>query len=159
GFGTPWCVDRSWTNNPAYFMPQGVVTGSTAANGNLNGAGWIDNHLPYLLRGPTDPSSMLLTLIAVSDGTTARYFTQTSMGATTYQAPYFDQTSLTYVPASSEYVLTDSLGNQTHYFDFTTSQPGQFKSYTDSTNHTTYIPMLPEAAGLNADGTVAEVRR
>src|SRR5262249_30965196 len=52
GFGTPWCVDRSWTNNPAYFMPQGVVTGSTAANGNLNGAGWIDNHLPYLLRGP-----------------------------------------------------------------------------------------------------------
>jgi hypothetical protein len=96
--------------------------------------------------------------------TTARYF----RASNNYLSGYFDQTILTNVPGGSssgpgEWVLTDSVGDQTHYWDFSATLPanqrGQFKSYTDRTGNTTYVPTPPEAPGFNPDGTVAEVRR
>jgi RHS repeat-associated protein len=136
GFGMPWGQTRSWSNGPGY------------ATGSANGSGWVDTQLPSLQQaGPN-------TVVEVSNSTTARYF---DLVGGTYQPRFYDQSQLVYQSSSKQFVLTDSSGDQIHFYDFSTAWPvnqrGQFKSFvgpagsvTAVTDHTNY-------------GNIAEVQR
>jgi hypothetical protein len=112
GFGTPWGVDRSWSNTPGY------------ANTNLVGKGMIVEQLPFLVQASPGSNS---TIIAITNGTTARYF---DLSGGVYTQRFFGQETLT--TATGEFILTDTSGNQIHYYDFTNgSLSGLFKSFVD----------------------------
>jgi hypothetical protein len=113
GFGPGWGFDRVWSNNSAY------------AAGNFNGSGWVDTQLPHLVDLYGDSS----TIIVLTHGTDARYFDK-------IRAIY---TERLFLPeklrtGTGELVLTDSSGDQLHFFDFSASpaaQRGQLKSFVD----------------------------
>jgi hypothetical protein len=134
GFDTPWGQSVNWTN-----MFQ---------SGNFNGKGVIDSQLPYLLQKTTGSDS---TIVAVSSDTNARYF---DLVGSNYVAHFFVQDQLTH--GSGEFVLTDTMGDQIHFYDFSVSQVnqrGQLKSYVDPKGN------VMSVVSLTSDGKVAEMQR
>jgi hypothetical protein len=137
GFGSRWAQTRSWTNGPGY-----------AADG-VNGVGWVDTWMPYLLQinGTT-------TLAAISNGMTAEYF---DLSHGSYSPRYFDQNTLVHDTTVNQYVLTDELGDQLRFYDFTGSwtagQQGQFASFTDPAGDVAAV------ISHNSAGEMTEVRR
>ena len=139
GFGVPWGQSRSWTNGPGY------------AAGGDNGNGWVDAQTPRLLQADGSTNT---TIVAVSNGTTARYFDLVS-GA--YKPRFFDQTGLVHNAANDEFVLTDSSGDQLHFADFNTAVPpaeqGVLKSFVDPYGNVTAV------TSWTPSGQPAEVQR
>jgi hypothetical protein len=135
GFGSHWAQTRSWTNGPGYAADE------------VNGVGWVDTQMPYLLQiGGTS------TLAGISNGMTAEYF-DTVDGS--YQARYFDQDTLAHDSSANEYVLTDEAGDQLRFYDFSSSwvagQQGQFASFTDPAGTVTAV------TSHNSAGEMTEV--
>src|SRR5262249_55156220 len=94
------------------------------------------------------------TAIAVSNGTNARFFDHVNTGTPT--ARFFVQDKLGHI--NGEFVLTDTTGNQIHFFDFTGapySEPrwGKFKSMVDPEGNLTTL------TGWTGDGRPTEVQR
>ena len=113
----------------------------------LNGSGWVDSWLPSS-SSPTRPAA----LIVVSNGTTARYFDDNDPP----DARHFLQDTLVHDSGASQYVFTDTKGNQIRFWDFSTSVPanrrGQFESFADAAGNV--VRSRPDA-----DGKVAKVRK
>ena len=113
GFGVPWGRTRSWSNGPGY------------AGRGTGGMGMVDTFLPHLVRGNGGN-----TIAVISNASTARFFD--NVGGT-WQARHFLPDKLSY--GSGEYTLTDSTGNELHFYDFSSSVPakqrGQLKSFRD----------------------------
>jgi hypothetical protein len=139
GFTVPWGQTRSWTNGPGY------------AAGGSNGNGWVNTQLPHLLQADGSSNN---SIVAVSNGTTSRYF---DLVNGTYQPRFYDQSQLVYNSGSGVFVLTDDKGAQISFYDFSTNIPaaqrGQFKTYTDADGN------LLTVTAHTTDGHVAEVQR
>ena len=139
GFGVPWGQSRSWTNGPGY------------AAGGDNGNGWVDAQTPRLLQADGSTNT---TIVAVSNGTTARYFDLVS-GA--YKPRFFDKSALVHNAASDEFVLTDESGDQLHFADFNSAVPpaeqGVLKSFVDPYGNVTAV------TSWTPSGQPAEVQR
>jgi RHS repeat-associated protein len=137
GFGVPWGQTRSWTNGAGY------------ADRSSDGNGWVDTQLPYLLQAGAG------SLVAVTSGTTARYYDPAQGGG--YQARFFDQSTLSYNAAAGQYVLTDSAGDQLRFYDFAATRPawqqGQLQSFADPGGNVTSV------TATTAQGRTAEVQR
>jgi RHS repeat-associated protein len=137
GYGLPWGQTRSWSNGTGY------------SNGSVNGTGWVDTQLPSLQK-----AGSLNSLVLVSNSTTARYYDNTTGS---YKPRFYDQSQLVYDSSNSQYVQTDSSGNQMRFYDFSAAWPagqqGQFASYTDRNGNTTTV------TAHTASGAVAEVQR
>src|SRR5262249_42016892 len=111
GFGTMWGQTRDWSNG--------------SAPSSFNGMGVIDTQRPFLLRPIGDDSQIVVVTSAIN----ARFY---NLVGSAYVSQFFVQDQLTH-PAG-EFVLTDTMGNSLHFYDFTASQVnqrGQFKSYSD----------------------------
>jgi hypothetical protein len=122
GFGTPWGQTRTWSNGPGYAL------GSTL------GSGWVASQLPVLLQVNGGSS-----LAVVSDAATARYF---DLVGSTYQPRFDEQDVLTRNTTAHEFILTDTLGDQIRFNDFTgmpANAGGRFKSYTDPAGNVTSV--------------------
>jgi hypothetical protein len=106
--------DRVWTNNAAY------------AAGAFNGSGWVDTQLPYL----QNPNGNSTTIVVLSGGTDARFF---DLNGSAYQERLFLPEQLT--SGSNQFTLTDSMGDQIVFNDFSSNWPaskqGQFSSSID----------------------------
>ncbi len=141
-FGTPWGVTRSWTNE-LMMIPN-----------NSFGAGTTVSQLPYLVKYGNGAISY--TVVAVSNGTTARYFDTTNNS--TFTAHYFVQDKLIHDPSdpNKEFVLTDTTGATLKFHNFDASLPeyqrGQLKLYKDATGQDT-------TTSRGANGKVTEVWR
>ncbi len=133
GFGTLWGQTRDWSN------------GSPPSS--FNGTGVIDTTRPFVLRPNGDDSEIVVVTSAIN----ARFFT---LSGGVYVPQFFVQDQLTH--PSGEFVLTDTMGDTLHFYDFTASQVnqrGQFKSYTDAMGNAISV------VSLTSDGKVAEVQR
>jgi RHS repeat-associated protein len=132
GFGKRWGHSRSWTN--------------AVPSNSFNGAGMVIPQLPYLLQG-----SGGATITAILGGTQERDFDLISGN---YVPRFFVQDTLSSNAGAHEYVLTDTLGDQIRFYDFSglTNQQGQFKSYTDADGNVLAV------TSLTADGKPAEVQ-
>jgi YD repeat-containing protein len=139
GFGVPWGQGRSWTNGPGY------------AAGGDNGNGWVDTQTPRLLQADGSTNT---TIIAVSNGTTARYF---DLVGGAYQPRFYDKSALVHNTGTQEFVLTDANGNQHHFADFTSTLPpaeqGVLKSFVDPDGNATSV------VSWSPSGQPAEVQR
>ncbi|MCD4825546.1 MAG: cadherin-like domain-containing protein, partial [Phycisphaerae bacterium] len=137
GFGADFGQTRSWSS-------QGQFVTSTR-----NGAGVINTSLLSLkeINGWESVS-------IIRSSTDVRNFEWNSDDGE-YESGSFIQDTLD--RTGGEYILTDTLGNQTRFFDFDSSVPekqrGQFKSFTDVGGNLTYV------AVWTADGDIAEIRR
>jgi RHS repeat-associated protein len=143
GFGAPWSQSRSWSNTAGYAATDlnGIPLGS-------NGNGWIDSQLPFLL---SDNKGN--TAIVVLSGTDALFFDNVNSNPT---PRFFVQDKLSH--ANGEFILTDSAGDQIHFYDFSAGLPGQspwgrFKSMTDAYGNSTVV------TSWTADGQPAEIMR
>jgi hypothetical protein len=140
GFGIPWGQTRSWTNTTSYPAVS------------QNGSGMIDTQLPYLYL--LTNTATATTIAAVSTGTNARYF---DLVNGSYQEKFFMGDQLTYNAAGNEFVLTDTSGDQIHFYGFSSNWPtlqqGQFKSFVDPYGNVTQV------TSHAANGTVTEVQR
>jgi hypothetical protein len=142
GFGDPWGLTRSWSNNSAYSLHS------------FNGNGWVDTQQPFLLELDSDTA-----LCVVSNATTARYFTLDPSDPTnnTFDADYFDQSKIFHDVADHVYILTDEMGDQISFYDFSTAVPargqGQFKSFVDPVGDLIY------ATTLTGDDLPGEIQR
>jgi hypothetical protein len=98
GFGGVWAQTRSWSNGtpPSSF----------------NGTGVIDMDRPYLL----EPNGNDNYVVVVSSATEARFYNLVN-GA--YVPEFFVQDQLTHNTGNGEFVLTDTVGNQIHFWDWT----------------------------------------
>jgi RHS repeat-associated protein len=150
GLGVPWGVTRNWSNNPS-------------ANGEFNyspqsdvyGFGWTETQLPYL-----QVQQGTGTVTEIANGDTAHYFDSPDNGAT-YQARFFDLSTLSHDIANHLFVLTDSLGDRTRFYDFSANNSnglqGQIQDYTDPDGNVTVVnyngPADPNP------GTVKNVQR
>jgi len=133
GFGTLWGQTRDWSN------------GSPPSS--FNGTGVIDTTRPFVLRPNGDDSEIVVVTSAIN----ARFFT---LSGGMYVPQFFVQDQLTH--PSGEFVLTDTMGDTLHFYDFSASQVnqrGQFKSYTDPMGNAISV------VSLTSDGKVAEVQR
>jgi hypothetical protein len=133
--GSTFSQTRSWTNNPMWTVNQ------------HNGSGMIDSSTP--------------TMVQISGNNTVAVVSSTSSIET------FELVNGQYVPDSyipdtlvdvgGEFVLTDTQGNQTRFYDFSSSTPagrqGQFISSTDAGGILTYV------YAWTADGEIQEIRR
>jgi hypothetical protein len=92
----------------------------------FNGNGWVDTQTPYLIE-----ISGTSTLALISNATTAEYF---DLVGGVYHPRYFSQLQLAYDSTNHLFKLTDTLGYQVTFDDFSTSLPtlqqGQFESFT-----------------------------
>jgi hypothetical protein len=136
GFSQAWGQTRSWTNS----------TNATPA-GPLNGTGWIINELPYILQTSTSG------LVVVSNDVNYRYFDPSGPN---WIPRFFDQDTLV-TGSPHEYVFTDTVGDQIHFSDFSTSVPvnqqGAFKSWVDPFGNTTSV------VSRDSTGRPTEVQR
>ena len=141
-FGLSWGQTRSWSSR-SEFSPT-----------NVNGTGWIDSNIPYLLsagNGNTNP-----TVTAVNSDQNYQYFLSSG---SSYVSPYDDKNTLTHDTTNHEYVLLDSSGNKTIYSDFTLNYApamrGHFLSLVDANGAaitTTYTSNRLTQA-IESDGT------
>jgi hypothetical protein len=133
GFGSIWSQSRTWSN------------GSPPTS--FNGAGVIDTNRPYLLRPNGDDTKIV---IASSD-VNARYY---DLVGSVYVPHFFVQDQIAH--PSGEFVLTDTRGDQVHFYDYTVGQAnqrGQFKSCTDPKGN------LISVVSWTTDGKAAETQR
>ncbi len=101
GFNLPWGQTRTWSNQlPFDINPS-------------NGNGWIVSQWPQLIQATNG--------IIAQIGSTTIFFDQTSPGV--YKARYDAADTLTYDSANSQYILTDSVGDQIYFHDFTVANP------------------------------------
>jgi RHS repeat-associated protein len=143
GFGASWTQSRSWSNTAGY--------AALDANGNpvgANGNGWVDSQLPFLL---SDNSGN--TAIVVLSGTNALFFDNVNSNPT---PRFFVQDQLRH--ANGEFIVTDTVGDQIHFYDFSQgrigqSRSGRFKSMTDPYGNTSIV------TSWTADGNPAETVR
>jgi YD repeat-containing protein len=141
GFGVPWGQSRSWTNAPGY------------AASNLNGNGTVIAQLPFLSQDSAG------TIAVIANGTTARFFDFNGMPGMggSYTERFYLQETLTDNTSSNEFVLTDSTGQQLHFYDFGSGAPtgrqGKFKSLVDPYGNTTSV------TAWTSDGKPQEVQR
>jgi RHS repeat-associated protein len=140
GFGIPWGQTRSWTNTTSYPAVS------------QNGSGMIDTQLPYLFLMTYTANAN--TIAAISTGTNARYFDWVNNN---YQEKFFMGDTLTHDGNAHDYTLTDTAGDQIHFYDFSSNWPtlqqGQFKSFVDPYGNVTQV------TSHAANGTVTEVQR
>jgi RHS repeat-associated protein len=135
GFGSLWNQTRSWSN------------GSPPSSD--NGTGIIDWDRPYLL----EPNGNNSEIVVVSNATDARFF---SLVGSTYVPQFYIQDQLTHNTSTGEFILTDTMGDQIHFFDWSGSQAnqwGQFKSCTDAKGN------LISVTSWTSNGNVAEMQR
>jgi hypothetical protein len=134
GYGMPWGQTRIWTSG-AYGARSYV------------GSGWMDAQLPYLLQAAGSNN----TLLAVT-GDNARYF---DYNGSAYVERYFLADTL--AAGTGEFILTDTAGDQWHFWDFSTSLPlverGMFKSVVDPYGNSTSV------SSWTSDGKPQEVQR
>jgi YD repeat-containing protein len=111
-------VTRSWTSEA------GLATGGIVGNNT------VVTQLPSLVQEPSG------ALLAIS-GTSTKYFDANGSG---YTEHYFGDDTLA-ADGSGGYLLTDSVGNQFHYYGFGTgiaaSQQGQLQTLTDPAGNVT----------------------
>jgi hypothetical protein len=122
-------------------------TNSIAYNPNVyNGPGMVSLQLPYI----QDVNGDGTLLVVVSSGTTQRAFENHS-GSYTPRAYVLD----TLVHTGSEFVFTDTTGQQFHFADFSavTAQQGQLNSVVDQAGNTMTVTRF--ASGNDA-GKVSE---
>jgi RHS repeat-associated protein len=108
-----WGQTRDWTSQ------------SNWADG-YTGSGMELDNLPHLRR---DNSNQ--TYLVISNGYNARPF---DVLGSNFTDRYFLQDSFVYNSANHEYVLTDTMGDQVRFNDYTvtpTAEEGTFKSFTD----------------------------
>jgi RHS repeat-associated protein len=135
GFGSLWNQTRSWSN------------GSPPRSD--NGSGIIDWDRPYLLQ----PNGNNSEIVVVSNATDARFF---SLVGSTYVPQFYIQDQLTHNTSTGEFIFTDTMGDQLHFFDWSGSQAnqwGQFKSCTDAKGN------LISVTSWTSTGNVAEMQR
>jgi len=141
-----WGVTRSWS-------PDMTGTGSL-------GNHWYLSQMPQLVQETTAdvnrPSGATATIIEVSSGTDQRWFDYFS--GTGWVERYGGQDTLvdTTVDGTSVFVLTDTTGTQTYFFDFSSSngaQEGQFLSSYDSYGNVTQV------TSTDSSGEITEVQR
>jgi hypothetical protein len=140
GFGTSWGQTRSWSNQPTFGTDRQIYP-----QAGQNGSGQVVAQLPWLLKDGQ-------TIDVIINGADSLFFDAASSG---YQARFFSQDQLVHNPG--EFVLTDTMGNQFHLYDFSGSTPankrGQLKSVTDPNGNATSI------MSNTADGQIQEIQR
>jgi hypothetical protein len=122
--GLGWGMTRDWTNM------------ANQAD-NLTGNGMVETDLPTLRDIPQDGQPD--TYAAVTNGYNARYFDSTGGP---YGERFFGQDVLTVNTAAKEILITDTLGDQLRFNDFTvtpTGKQGTFKSFTDPYGNVTSV--------------------
>ena len=147
GFGGEWGVTRTWSPDM-----QGVGT---------LGNHWYLNQAPQLVQESTAdanrPSWASQTIIEVSSATDQRWFDSNGNGV--WVERYGGQDSLvstTDPDSATVFVLTDSTGTQTHFYDFNSAngaQAGQFRSMYDPYGNVTQVYTV------NSNGQITEIRR
>ncbi|MCI0684777.1 MAG: hypothetical protein L0Y71_21985, partial [Gemmataceae bacterium] len=137
GFGTPWGVTRSWSNQAAY------------SENSLGPSGTVISQLPYLRQ-------LGNTIAAITSASTA-YLFDYDFGTGSYQPRYFLTESLTEDTLAKEFVLTDTSGNRIYFHNFDFSLPankqGQFKKFVDPAANEINV------TSYSADNKPAEVQR
>ncbi len=119
GFGMPWGVTRTWSNDFSYSYvsnaPQGTVI----------------NQLPFIRKDGG-------TVVVITDANTAHYFDPS--GYTTFTSRYFLQETLTQDTYGTTYTLTDTMGNVFTFNGFATTVTealrGKFTGMTDAAGNT-----------------------
>jgi hypothetical protein len=136
GFGVGWGQERSWSNGGGY------AAGTAFGNGTA------------LAQLPTLSQDSNGAIAVIGNGTTARFFDY-SGGA--YTERFSLQETLADNTAANEFVLTDTTGQQLHFYDFGSDVPagraGRFKSLADPDGNTTSV------TPWTADGKPQEVQR
>jgi RHS repeat-associated protein len=130
GFG--WGQTRDWTNQV------------NQADG-LTGNGMVVTDLPHL-RQVTGTFGN--NYIAISNGFNARTYSDNGAGG--YNDQFFIQDTFTANTTNQEFVLTDTMGDQFRFNDFTvtpSAKQGTFKSYTDPYGNVTSV-VSTTSAGL-----------
>jgi hypothetical protein len=135
GFGALWNQARSWSNG-------------TPPSSN-NGTGVIDTERPYLLRPNGDNSE----IVVVSSATNARFY---NLVGSNYVPQFFVQDQLTHNTSTGEFVLTDTMGDTIHFWDWSAGQAnqyGQLKSATDAMGNQISV------TSYTSNGSVAQMQR
>ncbi len=129
--GVGWGMTRDWTNM------------ANQADG-LTGNGMVETDLPHLREDVTPVNGP--TIIVISNGLNARYFDDNGLGG--YTDRFFLQETLSYSSTNKEFVLTDTMGDQLRFNDFTvtpTGKQGIFKSFTDPYGNVTSVTSYTSA--------------
>lgn len=154
GFGTPWGQTRSWSNISGY-----AAIGIAGIPLGYNGNGWVDSQLPFLT-GDNRVNNNWNTVIVILSGTNALFFDNVGSNLTSqnsnFKPRFFGQDKL--LRTNGEFLLTDTAGDQFHFYDLAGGQPGitrwgRFKSMTDANGNTTVV------TSWTADGKPAEIIR
>jgi len=144
GFGAVCDQRRSWSNGDYNPLDSNLRPRSD------NGTGMVVEQLPYLTghigRGPT--------VVVITSATSVRFY-DAIFSANDWLARFYTKDQLTFT--NGELVLTDTAGNQIHFYD-TFGGPvnprwGKFKSMTDPDGNITTV------TGWTDDGKAAEVQR
>ncbi|MBX9582155.1 MAG: hypothetical protein K2X87_17765 [Gemmataceae bacterium] len=137
GYGIGWGHARPWTNRPGY------------APRNVNGNGVVNPHQPFLVPKPGGAA-----LAVVRDGTRADWF---DLAGGVWTERLFGRDKLVYDAANAQYVLTDTLGGVTRFYDFSAALPeaqrGALKGYADPAGNPVTLAYNP------ANGALTEVTR
>ncbi len=140
GLGTGWGLQRTWTNAPGY----------AARPDAGNGSGF--SHLPSLVQIAAGFDD---TLAVVSNGTTARFY---DLIGGSYSGRFSDPSALTHDTTNHLFVLTDSTGAMTTFYDFSSSHAagkrGRFAGYADPAGKRGRFAGYADPAG-NAVGVVS----
>lgn len=129
GFGMTWGQSRSWTNGPGYDR-----------SGDL-GPGWVETAFPSLL----SVDSKQKTLVAISTGTSARYFDETTT-AGVYQERHFGLNILKAVGGGYELVTQSQMKFVFSGFSGAAEAQGQLVSMTDPNGNTTTVTRFDSKA-------------
>jgi hypothetical protein len=138
-----WGQTRSWTNAPGY-----AAIDFAGHPMGYNGSGMVVSQLPFV-----ETTNNYNTAIVVTSGTNALFFDNLNDPNPTPR--FFVQDRLAHV--GREFILTDTLGDQIHFNDFTgaPNDPrwGKFNSVTDADGNVTAV------TAWTADGRPAEVQQ
>lgn len=137
GFGTGWGQSRSWND---------------AVGDGLNGYGWLDNQLPFIARNGTDDYYS-----AITSSLSLREFHHTTTPSSGYEPLLTGSDSLADDASNHLIVLTDPVGNQVLFHDFSSSTPsdqqGFFAGYRDADGHSITV------TDANNDGRPEDILR
>jgi len=144
GFGAVCDQRRSWSNGDYNPLDSNLRPRSD------NGTGMVVEQLPYLTghigRGPT--------VVVITSATSVRFY-DAIFSANDWLARFYTKDQLTFT--NGELVLTDTAGNQIHFYDtfggLVNPRWGKFKSMTDPDGNITTV------TGWTDDGKAAEVQR
>ena len=150
GFGAVCDQRRSWSNGD--YNPLDFTFGRPRSD---NGSGMVVEQLPYL----TGHGSHNFDLYVITSATSARIYdwdTSDPQLGPRLVPRFFTKDQLAFT--DGEYVLTDTAGDQTHFYDTSNSTGlsprwGKFKSMTDPAGNVTTVTRW------TADGKAAEVQR